>query len=55
MSDVGTKSREMMTVAKCFKAVHVVCLWICVLIGNFEGIWLSLGERVLTYLWELRR
>jgi hypothetical protein len=36
MLDVGTKSRETMIVFKGFKVVHVVCLWICMLIGNFE-------------------
>jgi len=34
MLDVGTKSREMMIVSRGFRMVHVVCLWICLLIGN---------------------
>jgi hypothetical protein len=55
MLDVGI--REMMTVFRGLKVVHVVCLWICVLIGNSKSllIWLNLGEKVLIELWELWR
>ncbi len=33
MLDVGTDSGEMMTVSTGFGVIHVVCLWICVLLG----------------------
>jgi hypothetical protein len=37
MLNVGIDLGEMMIVFKGFKTVHVICLWICVLIKNFEG------------------
>jgi hypothetical protein len=33
MLDVGIDLGEMMTVSRGFRMVHVVCLWICVLLG----------------------
>jgi hypothetical protein len=33
MLDVGIDSKEMMTVFRGFRVVHVICLWICVLLG----------------------
>jgi hypothetical protein len=39
MLDVGIDSREMMIVFRGFRTIHVVCLWICVFIENFEGIY----------------
>jgi len=33
MLDIGADSREMMTMFKDFRVVHVICLWIYVLFG----------------------